>query len=391
MNGPNKKHTLFGDATANINLAAARVIPYLHPLPVDLVEIIDAHSAAAAGTSPVLVLTNNLILLFSMFASGLGMYLLAYALTRNHLAAILAGIFFSFAPFRFNRLPHIQMQLYAFIPLFLGGLHRYIATHRPRWLVVAAVAFVFQALSGTYLGAIAAVALGIALVSFLPYAGFSWRELSHVAIALVVMALVLVPFALPYMWVHRELGVEWDLSGLGGLSATPKAYLASSSHLYRTLSEAVTTEAERTDYLFPGLTLLVLGACGLVMLLKDSARRRIGICYAGILVAGIVLSFGPSTAEIPDTPTAAAASSRSDSRAAAESGTSPAVAGASSSALTAETPVTPPRRDSNTGKDRQAISQIAVMRTSAATAALNMSLLVPKARPKAAKLTPPPV
>ena len=89
------------------------------------------------------------------------------------------------------------------------------------------------------------------------------------------------------------------MSGLGGLSATPKAYLASSSHLYRTLSEAVTTEAERTDYLFPGLTLLVLGVAGLVTLLKDPARRRIGICYAGILVAGMVLSFGPSTPLYP--------------------------------------------------------------------------------------------
>ena len=61
----------------------------------------------------------------------------------------------------------------------------------------------------------------------------------------------------------------------------------------------MTTEAERTDYLFPGLTLLVLGVAGLVTLLKDPARRRIGICYAGILVAGMVLSFGPSTPLYP--------------------------------------------------------------------------------------------
>ena len=246
-----------------------------------------------------LVLTNNLVLLFAMFASALGMYLLAFSLTRSHLAAILAGLLFSFAPFRFNRLPHIQMQLYAFIPLFLAALHRYVATRRARWLVGMTAAFVLQALSGTYLGAIASVALGIALVALLPYSRFSWRELSHVAIALVVMALVLVPFALPYMWVHRELGVEWDLSGLGSLSATPKTYLASSSHLYRTLSEAVTTRADRTDYLFPGLTLLVLGVAGLVTILRDPARRRIGICYAGILVAGIVLSFGPFTPVYP--------------------------------------------------------------------------------------------
>jgi hypothetical protein len=145
----------------------------------------------------------------------------------------------------------------------------------------------------------AAVVLVIALVALLPVADISWRELSHVALAFGAAALALVPFALPYLWVHRELGVEWDLSGLGGLSATPKAYLASSSHLYRTLSEAVTTEAERGDYLFPGLTLLVLGGTGLAMVLKDPARRRIGVCYAAILVAGVVLSLGPATPVYP--------------------------------------------------------------------------------------------
>ncbi len=246
-----------------------------------------------------LVLTNNLILLFGMFASALGMYLLAFSLTRSHLAALLAGLFFSFAPFRFNRLPHIQVQLYAFIPLLLAGLHRYVDTRRPRWLALVGTAFVLQALSGTYLGAIASVALGIALVSLIPFAGFSRRELGHGSLTLAAIMLVLLPFTLPYLWVHRELGVEWDLSGLGGLSATPKAYLASSSHLYRTMSEAVTTEAERTDYLFPGLTLLVLGGAGLVLLVRDPARRRIGICYATILVAGVVLSLGPATPVYP--------------------------------------------------------------------------------------------
>lgn len=246
-----------------------------------------------------LVLTNNLILLFSMFASALGMYLLALSLTGSHLAAILAGLFFSFAPFRFNRLPHIQMQLYAFIPLFLAALHRYVATHSPHWLAVVGMTFVLQALSGTYLGAIATVALGIALVSLLPGTRLGRRELAHVAATLGVIALAMVPFVLPYLWVHRELGVEWDLNGLASLSATPRAYLASSSHLYLTLTESLITRGEPTAYLFPGLSLLVLGGAGLVLLLRDPDKRRIGICYSGILIAGVVLSLGPHTPVYP--------------------------------------------------------------------------------------------
>jgi hypothetical protein len=246
-----------------------------------------------------LVLTNNLITLFAMFASALGMYLLVFSLTRSHLAALLGGLFFSFAPFRFNRLPHIQVQLYAFIPLSLAALHRYVDTRRPRWLALGATAFVLQALSGTYLGAIASVALGIALVSLIPFARFSPRELVHVGLSLAAIAVALVPFTLPYLWVHRELGVEWDLGGLGGLSATPQAYLASSSHLYRAVSEALTSETGRTDYLFPGLTLAVLGVAGLVRLLGDPTRRRLGSCYAAILVTGVVLSLGPATPVYP--------------------------------------------------------------------------------------------
>ena len=241
------------------------------------------------------MLTNNFILLFSMFASGLGMYFLAYALTRDHLAAILAGIFFSFAPFRFNRLPHIQMQLYAFIHLFLAGLHRFAETHRPRWLVLVAAAFVLQVLSGTYLGAIAAVALGVAFITLFPYAGLSRREWGYVFVALIAMATVLVPFALPYLWVNRELGVEWDLSGLGSLSATPQAYLASSSHLYRTITQAWTSPDGRTDFLFPGFTLIVLGGTGLWTLVKKEGRRAIGVCYATIFLTGVILSLGPAT------------------------------------------------------------------------------------------------
>ncbi len=242
-----------------------------------------------------LVLTNNLLLLFSMWGSAMAMYVLARTLTRNHLASLLAGLFFSFAGFRFNRLPHIQMQLYAFLPLFLACWHRYLAERRTRDLVLMGSFFVLQALSGTYLGAISGVALATALFTLAPFSGLSRRDVLGVVLVLAITAAVLAPFAAPYLWVHRELGVEWDLEGVGSLSATPSSYLASSSHLYRALSEHLWRDQPATDYLFPGVSVSMLALAGVVALARTPGRRQILLCYLLILILGFFISLGPKT------------------------------------------------------------------------------------------------
>ena len=242
-----------------------------------------------------LVLTNNLLLLFSMWATAMAMYFLARTLTRNHLASLLAGLFFSFAAFRFNRLPHIQMQLYAFLPLFLACWHRYLEERKTRDLVLMGSFFALQALSGTYLGAISGVALAAALFTLAPFSGLSRRQALGVILVLAVAAAVLAPFAAPYLSVNRELGVEWDLSGVGSLSATPTSYLASSSNLYRALSEHLWRDRPPTDYLFPGVSLSVLALAGVVALARTPGRRQILLCYSLILVLGFLISLGPTT------------------------------------------------------------------------------------------------
>jgi len=240
-----------------------------------------------------LVLTNNLLLLFSMWATAMAMYFLGRTLFRNHLASLLAGLFFSFAAFRFNRLPYIQMQLYAFLPLFLACWHRYVEWRRTRDVVLMGSFFVLQALSGTYLGAISAVALASALVTLTPFSGLSRRDVLGVVLILALAAAVLAPFAAPYLWVHRELGVEWDLPAVGALSATPSSYLASSSHLYRSLSEHVFRDQPPTDYLFPGVSVSVLALAGVVALGRTPGRRQVLLCYLLILVLGLLISLGP--------------------------------------------------------------------------------------------------
>ncbi len=246
-----------------------------------------------------LVLTGNLLLLGSMWATALAMYVLARRLTGNHLASLLAGLFFSFAPFRFNRLPHIQMQLYAFLPLFLAFWHRYLEHRRTRDLALAGAFFVLQALSGTYLGAMAAVALAAALFTLTPFSGLSTKELLRLALVLTISAAVLAPFAAPYLWVHRELGIEWDLPGVGSLSATPSSYLASSSRFYRALSERLFRDPPPTDFLFPGLSITLLALVGIVALVRTPGGRRVLCCYGLILILGVLISLGSRTPFFP--------------------------------------------------------------------------------------------
>ncbi len=237
-----------------------------------------------------LVLTFNLLLLFGMFISALGMYVLVRTLTHHQGAALLCGLFFSFATFRFVRLPHLQMQWYGFLPLALACLHRFFSEGRKRWAWGLAAFFLLQALSGTYLAAITSVALGVALAVFIVQ-GIRRLELAQWAsliLAFATVAAVLYPFVRPYLWVNRTLGVQWDLEGIGSLSATPMSYLASASRLYRSLLGTVLPEEQVTDFLFPGITLLVLGGVGIWVLATGRAGapgpRATLVCYLGILL-----------------------------------------------------------------------------------------------------------
>ncbi len=245
-----------------------------------------------------LVFTFNMFLLLAMFASALGMYILVFSLTGSRSAALLSGLFFSFAPYRFSRLPQIQMQLYAFMPLALASLHRLFNSGLTRWGFVFSGFFLLQALSGTYLAAMTAVASAVCLVTLAPGAPYLRRPLTALALAASLSGAVLFFFIKPYLWVNRTLGIEWDLSMIRTLSATPASYVSSSSRLYGDLI-GFPQAGQHTDFLFPGLTLILLGAIGTWVLITDrgsfSRSRATVICYLVILVTGFLISLGPAT------------------------------------------------------------------------------------------------
>ncbi|MBN2143514.1 MAG: hypothetical protein JW774_02715, partial [Candidatus Aureabacteria bacterium] len=55
------------------------------------------------------ILGYNTLILFSFFMNGLAMYILAYSLTRHRIGSVIAGVSYSFSPFMFAHLCHLQV------------------------------------------------------------------------------------------------------------------------------------------------------------------------------------------------------------------------------------------------------------------------------------------
>ncbi len=129
------------------------------------------------------------------------------------------------------------MQIYGFAPLALAGLHLFFHSGKKRWAFAFAAFFVLQALSGTYLAAITAVACGVVVAVSESVEGCHFGNGRSLAGAAGLAGLVLLPFVRPYLWVNRTLGIEWDLDGITSLSATVASYLASPSRAHRGWTE----------------------------------------------------------------------------------------------------------------------------------------------------------
>ena len=87
-----------------------------------LVESIIALPLLSAGLPPMLV--HNLLLLGVIAASGVGMFVLARHLWSSTPAAIVAGLIFAFAPYRFSHFMHMELQWAVWMPWAFWALQR---------------------------------------------------------------------------------------------------------------------------------------------------------------------------------------------------------------------------------------------------------------------------
>ena len=98
----------------------------------DAIPLLGIAAAPAIWLGVPPVVAYNLLVLLSFPAAGLAMYLLARDLTGSRSAALVAGTFFAFQPYRIAHFAQIELLWTCWIPLAFLALHRLMRTPSPR-------------------------------------------------------------------------------------------------------------------------------------------------------------------------------------------------------------------------------------------------------------------
>lgn len=244
--------------------------------------------AALVTQDPVFL--YNLALILAFATSGLAAYQLAWFVTGNRLASLLAGILFAFAPYRFAHLPHLQLQLAFGIPASLYFLLRLAEDRHGRAWAVAGLALSFVATFGSsiyytvYLATVLPLVAGLQLVYLKPPA--RRRAVSSWAAAALAALMILVPLALPYLAKLRS-GSARSLEAAVDFSAGATEYVSSFSRVHAFLPKAA-------EPLFPGFVAVGLAMWALWASRHNLEKARQRWLWFLVGATGVLLSLGPA-------------------------------------------------------------------------------------------------
>lgn len=222
----------------------------------------------AAGLSPTVI--YNVMLLLGIVTTAVGAFILCRQITGSGLAAIAGTIAFTFVPFRFMHLPHLQHQWVAWLPLLFAALLFW--NERPGWRRAALIggAFFMNGLTNVHwflFGSVAFALVFLFLVAIRPESDrSSWRQLLQVVVAIALASLLLLPFYLPYKTVESLYGMQRDREEITDYSARIEDWAnpASRSRVWGESDAARSAPPERA--LFPGIVFLLLAGSALFLL-----------------------------------------------------------------------------------------------------------------------------
>ena len=224
------------------------------------------------------VLAYNLIFLSSFILTGIGTTLWVRHLTGSLAAGLLAGVVWTFAPAKFDHLPHIHLLTGQWIPFALLFCGRYVETGLAKYAWATAGFAGLQFITSVHYGMFLIPVLGVyGLLLALVLPGSEAlrkprRTARDVAVAGVILALFVVPFSVPYFSANQAYGFERGHQEIVRFSAQTKAFLSPGwpsrtphmAWLHRSFSAP---EAN----LFPGILVSLLAAAGIFLALRLAA------------------------------------------------------------------------------------------------------------------------
>jgi hypothetical protein len=238
------------------------------------------------GLPPVLV--QNIMIFGAMIVSGCTMFALVQYLTGSFGAALLAGIVFGFAPYRFEHVMHLELQWAMWSPLAFLFLHRTFETGRVKDGVLTGLMIALQMLSSIYYGVYLAtlVGLGAVLLILARRIEHPRRVIPALGAGALLAVVVCGAYAMPYLQTRNRVG-ERTVDQVAMFSARPSNYLVATpeNFLYGRMLE---TRGRPERRLFPGTIVSLLAIVGLLY----RAPPRRAIVYLVLLVAAFEMSLG---------------------------------------------------------------------------------------------------
>ena len=237
----------------------------------------------------------NIAVLLGFAFSAYGGFVLARVVTRRTAGSLIAGILFGFVPYRFDHLPHVQIIWGGWLALLLAALLVYRRSPTWRNAALAGAAFVMNGLTNIHYLLFGSVAFALTLLLIALTESRDARFWSRLFAALVLGALVLLPFLLPYRIVSRQYGMKRGEgeSLLGSAVPTDWLIAPSQSALYGRVTDEALRHGERK--LFPGL--LPIALLGAALLLtprrqeqnQASPPRRVPLLWLDIAIVVFAL------------------------------------------------------------------------------------------------------
>ena len=236
-----------------------------------LVESMIALPLLSAGLPPMLV--HNLLLLGVIAASGIGMFVLARHLWGSTPAAIVAGLIFAFAPYRFSHFMHMELQWAVWMPWAFWALQRTLDTGSLRYGLLTGVFMALQLMSSIYYGLFLAVILAtVGAVQVIAMGRRAVRAIAVLAAGAAILAITAWVYSTPYRQASARVGVR-TTEEMRRYSAVPSSYFRV-PETNRVLGRWRSGSTELS--LYPGIVPVALGLIALVAM----RPTRITLAYA---------------------------------------------------------------------------------------------------------------
>jgi len=248
-----------------------------------------------------ILLAYNLVFLASFALSGLGTFLLVREITGSAAAALVAGLFYAFFPYRLTQFAHLQTLSSQWIPFAMYGFRRFLDRGSLAAIAGGTAAFVVQGLSsGYYLFYFAPVLAAYVVWEVVARGrGRDWRTWLVLAAAGGAATLATLPFLLPYAEARERFGHVRPFGEVLSFSADLHAYLNAPPQL-PFWGARLTLWPQLEGDLFAGAVPLLLGAAAVTLWAARSGRRlwaataeaggRERAAARGLVAAGVLLT-----------------------------------------------------------------------------------------------------